>query len=118
MITASSFPEEFRWAMDFGGQTFVHRTVERSLLQHLAVRRIGRKRNVNFRRERNDSARGVFRHFLLHGDTHSAQIDTEFLRFDSHGRAHARSQSRSDEISRRKRFTFAFVVGRRVSRNL
>ena len=45
-------------------------------------------------------------------------LPNEFLRFDSHGRAHARSQSRSDEISRRKRFTFAFVVGRRVSRNL
>jgi hypothetical protein len=37
-ITASSFPEKFRWPIDFGRQTFVHRTVERSLLQHLTVR--------------------------------------------------------------------------------
>ena len=104
--------------MDFGRQTFVHWAIEGGLLQHFTVRRIGRKRNVNFRWERNDPARRVRGHFLLHGDTHSAQIDTEFLCFDSHGRAHARSQSRSDEISWRKRFPFALIIGRRVSGNL
>jgi hypothetical protein len=44
---ASSFPEKFRGPIDFPGQAFVHRTIERRLLQHFAVRRIWRKWNMN-----------------------------------------------------------------------
>ncbi len=71
-----------------------------------------------FPMEADDPTRRVLGHFLSHRDTHSAQIDTDFLRFDSHGRAHARSQSCSNEISRRKGFAFTFIIGRRVSGNL
>ena len=45
------------------------------------------------------------------------QIDSEFLRLDSHGRAHARGERRGDEIGWRKCFAFAFVVGRRIGGN-
>ena len=107
----SAFPEKFRGTIDFRRETFVHWTIQRSLFQHLAVRRIRWKRNVNFRGKPNDPARPLAGHFLLHCHGHSAQIDTKFLRLDSHGGTHASSQSRRDEISRRERFTFAFIIG-------
>lgn len=44
----SPFPEEFRRPIDFRGQTFVHRAIERRLLEHLAMGRIGWQWNVNF----------------------------------------------------------------------
>jgi hypothetical protein len=40
------------------------------------------------------------------------------VRLDSHGCGHARSERRSNEISRRKCFAFSFVIRRRVSGNL
>jgi hypothetical protein len=42
-----TLPKKFRRAMDFGRKTLVHGAIERGLLQHVAVRMIGRKRNVN-----------------------------------------------------------------------
>src|SRR6266481_3136078 len=42
------FPKKFRRAMDFLRKTLVHRTVERGLLEHFAMWRIGRKRDMNF----------------------------------------------------------------------
>ena len=59
------FPEKFCWSIDFWRQAFVHRTIEGRLLQHFAVLRIGRKWNVNFRRQRNDPAGRVLGHFLF-----------------------------------------------------
>src|SRR6184192_1077216 len=58
-------PEKFCWSIDFWRKAFVHRTIEGRLLQHFAVLRIGRKWNVNFRRQRNDPAGRVLGHFLL-----------------------------------------------------
>src|SRR5438876_5249452 len=46
----STFPEKFCRPIDFRRQTFVHRTIERGLLEHFALRAICRQRNVNFRR--------------------------------------------------------------------
>jgi hypothetical protein len=92
--------------------------IQRRLFQYRALRMILRYWNMYFRGQSNDPPRRVLGHFLLHRHGHSAQIDAEFLRLDSHGCGHARSESCSDEISRRKRFAFAFVIGRRVSGNL
>ena len=78
------------------------------------MRRSGWQRNVHFTRQSNDPARRVVRHFLLHGDGHAAQINAKFLRPDSHCRAHARGERRGNKVRRRKRFAFAFIVGRRI----
>jgi hypothetical protein len=43
----------------------VDRAIEGRLLEHFAMRRIWRKRNVNFRRERDDAARRILGHFMV-----------------------------------------------------
>src|SRR5207248_10039903 len=73
------FPEKFGRAMDFRRQTLVHRTIERGLLKHFAMRRIGRERDVNLGWQTDDPAWRVFRHFLLHRHGHAAQIDAKVL---------------------------------------
>ena len=60
------FPEEFRGAMDFRWQTLVHRTIERGLLEDLAMWRVGRERDMNFGGQSNNPTRRVLGHFLLH----------------------------------------------------
>ena len=53
---------------------------------------------MNFRRQRDDPARCVFRHFFLHRDGHAAKIDAEFFRLYSHGRANAGAESSRDQV--------------------
>jgi hypothetical protein len=47
-MTKSPFPEKLRRPTNFRRQAFVHRTIERGLLQDFSLRMIGRKRDVNF----------------------------------------------------------------------
>ncbi len=84
--------------MDFRRQTLVHRTIERGLLKHFAMRRIGRERDVNLGWQTDDPARRVFRHFLLHRHGHAAQIDAKVLSLDSHRRAHAGGERGGNKI--------------------
>jgi hypothetical protein len=95
----------------------VNGTIERRLLERFAMRRVGRQWNMNFGRQSNNSARRIFRHFFFHFNGHPFQAEPQLVRFHSHDRAHARAERSGDEISRRKRFAFAFVVRGRVGRN-
>ena len=108
------FPEEFRRAMNFLRKTFVHGTIERGLLQQFSVRMIGRERNMNLRRQTDDPAGCIVRHFLLHRHGQAAEIDSEVLRSNSHGSAYAGGKSCRDQIGGRERFAFALIVARRV----
>jgi len=103
--------------MNFRRKTFVHGTVERSLLKNLPVRMIGRERDMDFRGKRDYPPRRVLRHLLLHRHSHTAQINSEVLRLNSHCRADACGEGGGNEICRRESFTFALVVARRVRRN-
>src|SRR5205823_14000543 len=96
----STFPEEFRRSIDLCRQAFVHRTVQRSLLEYFAIRRVGRQRNVNLRWQSHDPSRSVLRHLLFHGHGHSAKIDPELLRFNPHGRAHTSPKCSRNKIGR------------------
>jgi hypothetical protein len=62
----SPFPEKFYRTIDFRRQAFVHRTIERGLLEHFALRMILWQRNMDFGRQSSDPTRRVLRHFLLH----------------------------------------------------
>src|SRR6266511_5405403 len=63
---ALTFPEKFYRTIDFRRQAFVHRTIERGLLEHFALRMILWQRNMDFGGQSNDPTRRVLRHFLLH----------------------------------------------------
>jgi hypothetical protein len=63
---ALPFPEKFYRTIDFRRQAFVHRTIERGLLEHFALRMIFWQWNMDFGRQSNDPTRRVLRHFLLH----------------------------------------------------
>ena len=45
---ALPFPKKFRGAINLRWKAFVHRTIERCLLQDFPLRMIGRERDVNF----------------------------------------------------------------------
>ena len=113
----STFPEELGGSIYFRRQTFVNGTIERRLLERFAVRAISRQRNSNLRWKSNNSSRRVFRHFFLHVNGHSLQIEPELFGLHAHDRAHASTERGRDEVSRRKRFAFAFVVGRGIGRD-
>ena len=111
------FPEEFRRTLDLGRETLVDRAIERGVFEQRTLRCVCRQRDVNFRRQTDNSSRRVLRHFLAHFHGHSFDIEAMLLRSHREDRAHASTQRGRDEIGGRKCLAFSFVIRRRIGRN-
>ena len=72
------------------------------------------KWNGDFRFECHNSSGRIDAHFFGRLDLHALKVDRVPLRGNPHNRSHACRQSSRNEIRRRKRFPFSFIIDGRI----
>ena len=92
----------------------MNRATERGCFQQFSLRMLVGKRDLNFRLQCNDSSWRIRAHFFGRLDLHALKVDRVSLCGNPHNRGHACCQSSRDEISRRKRFPFSFIIDGRI----
>jgi len=93
----------------------MNRTTEGGCFQQFFLRMILWKWNGDFRFKCDNSSRRIGAHFFGCFDLHALKVDRVSLCGNPHNRGHACCQSSRDEIGRRKRFPFSFIIDGSIS---
>ena len=91
-------------------QAVVDGTTQCGRFQQFSLRMIPGKWNGDFRFKCDNSPRRIATHFFGCFDLHALKVDRVSLCGNPHNRGHACCQSSRDEIGRRKRFPFSFII--------